>query len=264
MKPNFLFIGPGKAGSTWLFRILLQHPECYVPKCKDIYFFDRYYEWGMDWYLSFFSGVNSGVKAIGELSHDYIYSVSAAERIASDLPGVKLIACLRQPIDRTFSQYLHMARNGVACIPFDQALERFPDLIDKSLYYKHLVEYFKRFQRSQISVLFFDDLKFNPKDFAKKVFSLLNLSLIEEINYNPNTLPASRALEVILVARLTKLAADICRDIGFGHFVGIVRNGSLPKLLYKKYDQETRPRLGLKIKNFCCRYLSRTLSVSRT
>ena len=53
-RPNFLFIGPDKTGSSWMFHILSRHPDCFVPVAKDIYFFDRYYSKGMGWYLRHF------------------------------------------------------------------------------------------------------------------------------------------------------------------------------------------------------------------
>ena len=93
MKPNFLFIGPDKSGSTWLYEILRQHPECYVPPIKDIYYFDKHYERGLNWYLSFFKHAELTHKAIGELSHDYLFSKTATDRIANDFPNIKMIFC---------------------------------------------------------------------------------------------------------------------------------------------------------------------------
>ena len=118
MEPNFLYIGPDKSGSTWMYNILSQHPECYVPTIKDIYFFDQFYYKGIDWYLSFFKDASHNYKAVGELSHDYLYSKKAAERIFFHYPKVKLITCLRNPIDRTFSNYLFLIRNGITKLSF--------------------------------------------------------------------------------------------------------------------------------------------------
>lgn len=52
--PNFLYIGPDKAGSSWLHEVLIQHPEVFLSEAKDLYFFDRYYDRGMAWYASQF------------------------------------------------------------------------------------------------------------------------------------------------------------------------------------------------------------------
>ena len=60
VKPNFLFIGAAKTGSSWLYEIMLQHPEIFVPRIKDPYFFDRFYEKGLDWYLRLFAQAPPG------------------------------------------------------------------------------------------------------------------------------------------------------------------------------------------------------------
>jgi len=242
MKPNFLFIGPDKTGSTWLHHVLLQHPECYVPSCKDIYFFDRYYDRGMDWYLSFFKNAPSHVKVMGELSHDYLFSDAAAERIARQLPGVKLISSLRDPAERSFSHYLYMVRSGRTRAPFEEALTKFPELIDKSLYHKHLSRYFRRFDRSQMGIFFFEDLKADPERFARGIFEFLDLPFLESIGRSDTVLPASRPRSFIL-ARLAKMGANISRDMGFTNLVGTVKYSFLAKLLYRGYSEDNRPRL---------------------
>ena len=86
-KPNFLFLGPDKTGSSWMFNLLRSHPECFVPRAKDIYFFNKYYHLGWDWYLSHFKNADS-FKAVGELSHDYFGSEESANLIQEFLPIV--------------------------------------------------------------------------------------------------------------------------------------------------------------------------------
>src|SRR5262245_51708602 len=94
-RPDFLFIGPDKCGSSWLFEVLRQHPLCFVPPAKDLYFFDRYYARGWAWYERHFAAAPTGCRARGELSHDYLFSPLAAERIAASLPEVRLLTILR-------------------------------------------------------------------------------------------------------------------------------------------------------------------------
>ena len=48
--PNLVYIGPDKAGSTWLFGLLNRHPDVFMTPAKDLYFFDRYYDKGIEWY----------------------------------------------------------------------------------------------------------------------------------------------------------------------------------------------------------------------
>jgi hypothetical protein len=240
--PTFIFIGPDKSGSSWLYEILREHPECYVPPIKDIYFFDRYYDRGMEWYSSFFKDARKESIAIGELSHDYLFSSVARERIFRDLPGVKLLTCLRNPVERTFSHYLFMIRSGLTRMPFEIALDRFPELINNSCYHKYLSEYLSRFDTSQIKVLYFENLQSDPAVFAKEVFDFLELSFVGWIDYHKKVLPASRPRSFIL-ARFAKLGANAFRRIGLGNLVGRIKRSFLLKILYTPYDMEHKPAI---------------------
>ncbi len=242
MKPTFLFIGPDKTGSTWLYEILRQHPDCYVPPCKDIYFFDRYYDRGLDWYFSFFRRAPAGVRAVGELSHDYLFSPQVAERIAHDLPGIKLLTCLRNPVERTFSHYLYLIRSGRTVEPFEVALDKFPELINNSMYYKNLSEYFRRFDSRQIKVLFFDLLQSDPEAFAKSVFDFLGLTFIQNIEYSKKVRVASQPRSYLL-ARLAKSGANLARFFDMTNLVGVVKRSTLVQMLYMPYRHHERPMM---------------------
>ena len=97
MKPNFLYIGPDKSGSSWMFDYLSKHEECYIPSCKDIYFFDRFYHRGSHWYLSFFRK-GAGKQAVGEICHDYLFSQDAINRIKVFFDEIKILTSLRNPV----------------------------------------------------------------------------------------------------------------------------------------------------------------------
>lgn len=242
MNPNFLFIGPDKTGSSWMYEILKQHPNSYVPQCKDIYFFDRYYARGFDWYLSFFKEAGAQHLAVGELSHDYLFSRVAAERIKQDLPDVKLLTCLRHPVERTFSHYLFMIRSGRTRVPFHQALDDFPELINNSLYYKHLSQYFHLFKKEQIKVLFFQDLKSDSVQFARQFLDFLELPFVPDINYSQEVLAASRP-RLFILARLAKMSANLARDLGFTNAVGRVKQSQWMQLLYKPLAPQEKPQM---------------------
>ncbi len=244
MKPNFLFIGPDKSGSTWLYEILRHHPQCYVPELKDIYFFDRYYDRGFDWYMSLFDGAPEGARAIGELSHDYLFSAVAAQRIRKHLPEVKLLTCLRDPVDRIFSHYLFMIRSGRTTATFEQALTEYPELENNSLYRQHLTPYFELFPTSQIKILFFSKLEESTRDFAREVFDCLGVPFVDDLPYEKRVLPASRP-RIDKLARVAKLGANLARTAGMTALVGRVKGSRLVnRLLYRPYRQEDRPTIN--------------------
>lgn len=243
MRPNFIFIGPDKSGSSWLHSIFRQHPDCFVPPSKDIYFFDRYYHRGLDWYLDHFREATASHRAVGELSHDYLFSPDAARRIHETLPDVRLLTVLRQPIDRSFSQYLFMVRNGLTKASFEQAIQEFPGLLSNSLYGQHLSVYFDLFDRRQIKVLFFEKLQVDPRGFAREVFDFLGLRMIESLPYETKVLAASRPRSEIL-AHVTHVAAVQARNLGLGRMVGVLKQSPLRSLLYRPYEASERPRVS--------------------
>jgi hypothetical protein len=242
-RPTFLYIGPDRSGSTWLFEILRRHPECFVPRAKDIYFFDRHHQRGLGWYLGFFKNAPPGAKALGELSHDYMLSPEAGRRIRRDLPDVLLLTCLRNPVERTFSHWLYLVRSGLTRLTFEDALESHPRLVDNSLYHAHLAPYFELFPEPQLSVLFFDDLQADPVAFARRVFGLLGVSFVPGLPYQERILPASRPRSATL-ARLAKLGANATRLLGSPNLVGRVKRSRLAGLLYVPYGKDEKPRLA--------------------
>lgn len=242
-KPTFLFLGPDKTGSTWLYGILRSHPQCYVPDIKDIYFFDRHYDRGLAWYCSFFEQAPADARAVGELSHDYLFSGDAASRIRADVPDAKLLTVLRNPVERTFSHYLYMVRSGRTRLPFEQALESFPELTRNSHYLVHLEPYRALFPGRQLGVFFFDDLRADAAAFAARIFAFLGVDFVEDLPYHERVLGASQARSRA-VAHLMKSGANFARELGWLRLVGRVKSSpAVQRLLYRTYAPRSQPVL---------------------
>lgn len=187
--PSFLFIGPDKAGSTWLYRALKQHRSVYLPETKELFFFDRFYEKGWSWYLDFFKSVKDEQQIVGEICHDYLFSRRACERIARDIPSVKLMVCLREPVQRAFSSYLYMIKQGRVSTDFETALQLIGELIDHGFYARHLEKYLQMFSRKQIHVAVFDDLVSNPQQFLNVICGFLGIErmcLLDDMKKKPS------------------------------------------------------------------------------
>ena len=108
--PNFLIVGAAKSGTTTLASHLSKHPDVYVPPAKELYFFERDELWdkGPDWYAEQFASAGDAI-AVGEATPGYMFYPWSVERIAQLLPGVRAIVCLRDPVERAYSHYLHWA-----------------------------------------------------------------------------------------------------------------------------------------------------------
>jgi hypothetical protein len=143
--PDFLILGAQKAGTTALYAYLRRHPRVTGPSWKEVSFFDRHYARGEAWYRGNFPNVLRARGLVGEASPSYLFHPQAPERVAKLLPEAKLIALVRNPVDRAFSHYQHEVALGREPLSFEQALEAEEDrlrgeedrILANSVYFSH-------------------------------------------------------------------------------------------------------------------------------
>ncbi len=112
--PDFLVIGGQRCGTTSLFRALMGHPQVRRPTMhKGVNYFDLNYWRGERWYRGHFPVRGTDDRnRVFDASGYYMFHPMAAERIAHDLPGVKIIAMVRDPVERAYSAYKHELARG--------------------------------------------------------------------------------------------------------------------------------------------------------
>jgi hypothetical protein len=236
--PGFLYVGTSKAGSTWLFNALALHPDVYLASSKGLYYFDQHYENGREWYLQQFKGAGAE-PAIGEISHSYLSSEPAAGRIAELNPRMRLLVCLREPVDRAFSDYLDLVKNGQHDGSFETALERFPRLVERGRYATHLQRYIDRFPREQLHVSLFDDLGADAQAYADDVFSFLGVSPLRLPpgalqRRMPAGVPRSRTM-----AATTKRGSRLVLRLGLRRLRSTVKRSAVVRqALYRSYTDD--------------------------
>ena len=228
--PNFLFIGPPKTGSTWLYEVLAQHPGVMLPPLKDLYFFDRHYDRGLAWYAIHIDG-SERATAVGEISHDYIYSREACRRIAVDLPNVKLITLLREPTDRAISHYKYSRRFGNVSGSFLESIEQNPAILERGLYGKYLTPFFEYFTPDQLGVFFFDELQSDADQLGRRIFEFLELERCGDIEFNRkvNGQAVSRS---VLVSRVARQGVHLARRLGWTTLLGHAKRSRMVRRLF--------------------------------
>jgi len=248
--PNFIHIGPGKTGSTWLHEVLIRHEQIFMTEAKDLYFFDRYYDRGMDWYLGQFKAAGAEHKIIGEVCQHYLFSVDAPKRIHDCLPNARLMLTLREPAARAFSSYLYQSKHGAVTGSFREALETRPGILNSSRYASHLKSYLQYFDRSAIYVGLFDDLSKDPQAFIDPLLAWLGvkpMTLDEELI--KARLPASGARSTRL-ARAVRDSADWARRRNAAGVVGRIKRSPLVhKALYKPLGGSSGPKPTLSVED---------------
>jgi Sulfotransferase domain len=206
--PGFLIIGAQKAGTTALYAYLRWHPAVLGPSWKEVSFFDRHYSRGEAWYRGQFPNAlrlqlverRSGARPIvGEASPSYLFHPLAPERVAALLPGARLVALVRNPVERAFSHYQHEVALGREPLSFEDALAREEDrtrgevdrmLSDpryfsrswwnytyaaRGLYGDQLDRWLAVFPREQLLIVPTDDLAATPAETYVRVLEFLGV-----------------------------------------------------------------------------------------
>jgi hypothetical protein len=126
--PDFLVIGAQRAGSTALFAQLCAHRDVVAPSHKEIHYFDLQSFRSLRWYRSHFPpAATSRGRITGEASPYYLFHPAVPGRVGTTLPGVRLIALLRDPVARAYSHYQLSVRDGHEPLGFEEALTAEPE-----------------------------------------------------------------------------------------------------------------------------------------
>jgi hypothetical protein len=163
MLPNFLVIGAMKAGTTSLHRYLRSHPQVFMPDEKELDFFVAEKRWdrGRSWYEAQFATAGEAI-AVGEASPCYTMFPTFSgvpARVAELLPHVRLVYCVRHPIERMRSHYLHEVEKGREREPIGRALVTDPRYLDASRYAMQLEQYLDHFSARRLLVITAEQLR---------------------------------------------------------------------------------------------------------
>lgn len=219
LYPDFLIIGAAKAGTTSLVEYLSQHPGVYFTPIKEPHFFSRdikpenfnqrYYDnvvvdlekyfsqkplrpifeayvRNEEQYKQLFEAADA-YQVKGEASTTYLYSKEAAQNIYQTAPEAKIIAILRNPLERAYSHYLMALKFGFTSVSFMEALQEDqfkPEkgwgiselFLELGLYYEQLKRYYDNFPSRQIQILFQDELYEEPYLTLERITEFLGLS----------------------------------------------------------------------------------------
>lgn len=178
MLPNFLIAGAQKCGTTSMWSVLRGHAQVFMSDEKEINFFGstKRHSLGMEWYRQHFAGVKNET-AVGEATPTYLYKSWAPRAIRDALPDVKLIFCLRNPIDRAYSQYWHDRRRLWCRVSFEEATRDVNSkYIVHGLYHRHLSRFYDRFPSERILVAVYETLLHTPERFYAELCRFIGVS----------------------------------------------------------------------------------------
>ncbi|MBP1819463.1 sulfotransferase domain-containing protein [Mycobacterium sp. OAE908] len=206
-EPAFLILGAQKSGTTSLYRYLTAHPSVKPALRKEIHYFDLNFERGRNWYLTHFPSRVPPGSITGEATPYYLFHPAVPRRVADMLPDARLVAVLRNPVDRAYSHYAHSVKHGLETSSFEDALARELKLIgdgarlaedvgddyshqhhtymSRGLYAQQLDRWYSLYRPEQILVLKSEDLSNHPAAVVQRTVEFLRLSSSEvaDLNY---------------------------------------------------------------------------------
>lgn len=178
-KLDFIGIGAQKSGTTWIASCLRKHPQICMGRHssgeikKEIHFFDQQYSQGESYYHSFFDHCSTD-SVRGEYTPMYLFDPDVPERIHQYNPHIKLIVCLRQPVDRAYSQYRDGKKmwGGKNLL---EAIEQAPEILGRGFYAQQLKRFLHYFPMNQIYIGLYEDIKTDPALFMQNMYSFLGV-----------------------------------------------------------------------------------------
>ncbi|MCW4463441.1 sulfotransferase domain-containing protein [Sphingomonas sp. BT-65] len=175
--PQLIVIGAAKAATTWIAHQLRTRPDVCMPG-PEPHYFSREFDRGEQWYRSLFAGARPG-QLVAEKSADYLAHAEAPARIAALLPSVRLIAQLRNPVERAYSDYCMLFRRGQVDGDVDRHLDgaRAPErrFLEDGLYGRHIQRFLDHFPQEQLEIILHDEIKRDPAAVTANLLRMLGL-----------------------------------------------------------------------------------------
>ncbi len=187
-KIDFIGIGAPKCGTTWLSAQLEAHPQIGFAPEKEVYYFAdtimrrlagselNCFARGEAWYHEQFPPVVAPIVSRGEFCPSYLYLDEAADRIKAYRPDIKLLLCLRPPVEMIYSWYWYGRNAVVAKMPetFEGMMQN-PFLRDVGCFARHFRRYLERFPAENFLVVQFDAIRRSPDKVLRGVYEFLNV-----------------------------------------------------------------------------------------
>lgn len=213
--PDFLVIGAQKSASTFVQACLAEHPEVYVHPGEVPFFQSPDYERGSIEDLErLFEGRTE--RRLGMKRPSYLARPEVPDRIRRHLPDARLIAVLRDPVERAVSSYFHNVRYGfVPRLPLDEGFRRLLDgdlaerhprareILEYGFYHRHLARYADYLEAGRFLVLLHDDVGADPRAAIREAYAFLGV----DPGHAPGALDARPQASVYDPLRLAVLRA---------------------------------------------------------
>lgn len=176
MKPTVIGIGAQKCASSWVHSVLGVHPQVGVSDPKEVDFFSYYFDRGYQWYERHFSHLEN-CPARCDTSPSYFYDPRAPKRAWQYDQSLKIIALLRDPVERAYSNHLHEVIKGhIDPLTFEEGMRNNPAYLEQGRYYTHLKRWVDTFGPEQVLVLIAEEVFTDPVRSAARLYEFVGVN----------------------------------------------------------------------------------------
>lgn len=261
-KVDYIGIGVRRGGTSWIQQCLAEHPQICVAKKKELAFLNdpNQYQHGVEAYKAWFPECKKG-QIRGEYTPGYLASEDAIHMIKKWFPEAKLLVCLRNPVERAYSNYLaHKTTEKTRAKTFEQAIKDpalKPYYIDTGFYYTQLKKWLAVHPKEKFLILIHDDIAKDPLKFIQGIYRFLGVdynfippSAKQEINW-----PAKNSVKIPFLnlaitntkrfffqhPKSLKPAVVILRLLKINKLLESVRQANYRKKNLKRYEKPPLP-----------------------
>jgi hypothetical protein len=179
MSVDVVHIGPQKSATSWIHSCLVDHPQICTPYNRAIHYYDIHYHRGSEWYKQQFpQKKNVSHTMTLDATYSYLRSPVSASRMFGENRNMKIIVCLRNPLQRAFSHFWHEYKKNTLTYHFSDVLHNydlFASWIETGFYDVHLSRFFELFDTQNILVQKYDDLEDSPVSFYSTICRFLSV-----------------------------------------------------------------------------------------
>ncbi|MCB2213191.1 sulfotransferase domain-containing protein [bacterium] len=271
-KIDFCGVGAAKAGTTWVTKQLMDHPQTCIGRRKELNYFMRNhplegvfprtgshfdslnYTRGMEWYEEQYCRCQPG-QLKGELSTSYLADPTSPKLLAEHNPDLKLIMNIRNPVDAVYSVYYQVYQMHTVHETFEELLDRTNDHLEYYSYSRHMKRYLDYFPEEQIKFIFLDDIKADSNGVYDELCDFLGIDKVEldsvSKKVNPSTMVRSTkvrdlAIQIYYLFNKNETMRNIrdwMRDKKLSVIARKIRRWNSVQAKYPPMKLETRARL---------------------
>jgi hypothetical protein len=257
MKVDFINIGPGRCGTSWLYQLFESHPDISLPVVKETEFFNHNWHRGSDWYESLFLSAGRKGCIRGEISNMYYCDRSALLKIKAYNPNIKIIFNYRNPYDLLVSFMTFGIRRGLE-IPQGDFIKSYPigmlmgsgytdrlsrgclsegDMVpvfDSVMLSRFIVDVYEVFGRDNVFIFNYESLSTDSEMMAKRIFEFLGVGYYRAKVLDENSVNGAAEPRLKFLGRFASIVASNLRRYQFYSILTFLHNNTLVKRLILK------------------------------